>query len=142
MRLWGFWCLNMANWVRYPLPLFSAFPPLESMRSGGAIPPPQKGYLSDTCAMPYENRANGCDTPLCDAISKGHCAIWGGISHWAARPGKIVCRLLSGIGPEGAGKLKENAYLPSATVTANTVGEGDYPPDATEQTSVKNNVFH
>ena len=20
--LWGFWCLNMANWVRYPLPLF------------------------------------------------------------------------------------------------------------------------
>ena len=19
--LWGFWCLNMANWVRYPLPL-------------------------------------------------------------------------------------------------------------------------
>ena len=22
-------------------------------------PPPQKGYLSDTCAMPYENKANG-----------------------------------------------------------------------------------
>ena len=20
--LWGFWCLNMAKWVRYPLPLF------------------------------------------------------------------------------------------------------------------------
>ena len=20
--LWGFWCLNIANWVRYPLPLF------------------------------------------------------------------------------------------------------------------------
>ena len=20
--LWGFWCLNMGNWVRYPLPLF------------------------------------------------------------------------------------------------------------------------
>ena len=20
--LWGFWCLNMANWVRYPLPFF------------------------------------------------------------------------------------------------------------------------
>ena len=20
--LWGFWCLSMANWVRYPLPLF------------------------------------------------------------------------------------------------------------------------
>ena len=20
--VWGFWCLNMANWVRYPLPFF------------------------------------------------------------------------------------------------------------------------
>ena len=48
-------------------------------------PPPQKGYLSDTCATPYDNKANGCDTPLCDTISKGSCAIWGGISHWAAK---------------------------------------------------------
>ena len=47
--------------------------------------PPQKGYLSDTCAIPYENKANGCDTPLCDTISKRYCAIWGGISHWAAK---------------------------------------------------------
>ena len=83
--LWSFWCLNMANWVRYPLPLFLSVSPLESMQSGGAIPPPQKGYLSDTCAIPYENKANGCDTPLCDTISKGYCAIWGGISHWAAK---------------------------------------------------------
>ena len=48
-------------------------------------PPPQRGYLSDTSAIPYENEANGCDTPLCDTISKGYCAIWGGISHWAAK---------------------------------------------------------
>ena len=47
--------------------------------------PPEKGYLSDPCAIPYENKANGCDTPLCDTISKGYCAIWGGISHWAAK---------------------------------------------------------
>ena len=68
----------MGNWVRYPLPLFLSVSPLESMRSGGAIPPPlQKGYLSDTCAIPYENQANGCDTPLCDTIPKGYCAIWG-----------------------------------------------------------------
>ena len=39
--------------------------------------PPQKGYLSDTCAIPYQNKTNGCDTPLCDTISKGYCAIWG-----------------------------------------------------------------
>ena len=55
------------------------------MRSGGAIPPPQKGYLSDTCAIPYENKENASDTPLCDTISKGYCAIWGGILHWAAK---------------------------------------------------------
>ena len=48
-------------------------------------PPPQKGYLSDTGAIPYENKANWCDTPLCDTISKGYCAIGGGISHWAAK---------------------------------------------------------
>ena len=32
-------------------------------RNGGAIPPPPppgKGYLSDTCAIPHENKANGC----------------------------------------------------------------------------------
>ena len=68
-----------------PPPPFLSVSPLESMRSGGAIPPPQKGYLSDTCAIPYENKANGCDTPLCDTISTGYCAIRGGISHWAAK---------------------------------------------------------
>ena len=48
-------------------------------------PQPKKGYLSDTCAIPFENKANGCDTPLFDTISKGYCAIWGGISHWATK---------------------------------------------------------
>ena len=72
-----------------PPPPFLSVSPLESMRSGGAIPPPQKGYLSDTFAIPYENKANGCDTPLCDTISKRYCAIWGGISHWAAKFGLV-----------------------------------------------------
>ena len=68
---------------------FLSVSPLESMRSGGAIPPPplKKRYLSDTRAIPYENKANGCDTPLCDTISKGYCAIWGGILYWAAKCG-------------------------------------------------------
>ena len=41
---------------------------------------PTKGHLSDTCAIPHENQANGCDTPLCDyhTILKRYCAIWGG----------------------------------------------------------------
>ena len=68
-----------------PSPFSERFPLGEHSRSGGAIPPPQKGYLSDTCAIPYENKANGCDTPLCDTISQGYCAIWGGISHWPAK---------------------------------------------------------
>ena len=68
-----------------PPPPFLSVSPLESMQSGDAILPPQKGYLSNTCAIPYENKANGCDTPLCDTISKGYCAIWGDISHWAAK---------------------------------------------------------
>ena len=84
------WCLNMANWALYPLPLFSAFPLGEHAKWRCDSPPHkrQKGYLSDTCAMPYETRQNACDTPLCDTISKGYCMIWGGISHWAAKSPK------------------------------------------------------
>ena len=39
---------------------------------------PQNGYLSDACAIPYENKAKRVRYPLCDAISKGFRAIWGG----------------------------------------------------------------
>ena len=62
-----------------PPPPFLRVSPLKSMRIGCAIPPPphKKGYLGDTCATPHENKANGCDTPLCDTISKRYCAIWG-----------------------------------------------------------------
>ena len=68
---------------------FSEPSPLENMRSGAAIPPPlPRGYVSDTCPIyPMKTRQNGCKTPLCNTISKGYCAIWGGISHWAARVG-------------------------------------------------------
>ena len=60
-----------------PLPLFWAFPPRRACEVGVRYPPPQKGvgYLSDTCAIPNENKANGCETPLCDTISKRSCAI-------------------------------------------------------------------
>ena len=40
-----------------PPPPFLSASPLESMRSGGAIPSLKKGYLSDTCAIPHENKA-------------------------------------------------------------------------------------
>ena len=41
-------------------------------------PPPQKGYLSDTCAIPHENKAKWVGYPLCDTTSKGYCRIRGG----------------------------------------------------------------
>ena len=69
----------MANWVRHPSPFSQRFP-LGEHAKWRCDTPPQKGYLSDTGAIPYENKANGCDTPLCDTISKGYCAIWGGVS--------------------------------------------------------------
>ena len=87
LRAMGFLVSQHGQLGAIPPPPFLGVSPLETMRSGGAIPPPppQKGYLSDTCAIPYENKTNGCDTPLCDTISKRYCAIWGGISHWAAK---------------------------------------------------------
>ena len=77
----------MANWVRYPLPILSVSP-VESIRRGCAIPPPpptkevSQRYLRDTL---WKKMQNACDTLLGDTISKGYCAIWGGISHWAAK---------------------------------------------------------
>ena len=61
-----------------PPPPFLSVSPLESMQSGGAIPPPQKGYLSDTCAIPYENRASWCDTPPSAILSRKGIARCGG----------------------------------------------------------------
>ena len=54
---------------------------------------PSKGvsqrYLRDT----QWNKANGCDTPLCDTISKGYCAIWRGVSRTGPlRSHAITCR--------------------------------------------------
>ena len=74
-----------------PPPFSQRFPLGEHAKWRCDTPPPQKGYLSDTGAIPYENRANGCDTPLCDTISKGYCAIWGGISNWAAKFEPLFC---------------------------------------------------
>ena len=102
LRAMGFLVSQHGQLGAIPPPPFLSFYPLESMRSGGAIPPFQKGYLSDTCAIPYEKKANGRDTPLCDTISKGCCAIWGGISHWAAKSCSVL-RLCPGLAQERPG---------------------------------------
>ena len=77
LRAMGFLLSQHGQLGAIPPPPFLSVSPLEHMRSRGAIPPPQKGYLSDTSAIPFENKANRCDTPLYDTISQGYCAIWG-----------------------------------------------------------------
>ena len=86
LRAMGF--LGVSTWPigwDTPSPFSERLPLREHAKWRCDTPPPQKGYLSDTCAIPYENKANWCDTTLCDTISKRYCAIWGGISHWAAK---------------------------------------------------------
>ena len=83
LRAMGFLVSQHGQLGAIPPPPFSERFPLKKHAKWRCDTPPQRGYLSDTCAMPHENKANGCDTPLCDTISKGYCALWGGISHWA-----------------------------------------------------------
>ena len=86
LRAMGFLVSQHGQLGAIPPPPSLSVSPLKSVRSGGAIPSScQKGYLSDTCAISYENKESACDTPLCDTISKGCCAIWGGISHWTTK---------------------------------------------------------
>ena len=77
LRAMGFLVSQHGQLGAIPPPPFLSVSPLEYMRNRGAITPPQKGYLSDTSAIPSENKAHGCDTPFCGTISKGYCAIWG-----------------------------------------------------------------
>ena len=85
LRAMGFLVSQHSQKGAIPPPPFMSVSPLGEHAKWGCDTPPPKGYLSDTRAIPYENKANGCDTPLCDTISEGYCAIWGGISHWAAK---------------------------------------------------------
>ena len=85
LRTTGFLVSQHGQLGAIPPPPFLSVSSLESIREAEVrYPPPPKGYLSDTCAIPSENKENGCDTPPCDTISKGYCAIWRGISHCAA----------------------------------------------------------
>ena len=78
LRAMGFLVSQHGQLGAIPPPLFLSVSPLERMRSGGAIPPPLKRGISAILARyPMKTRQNGCDTPLCDTISKGYCVIWG-----------------------------------------------------------------
>ena len=69
-----------------PSPFSERFPLGEHAKWRCDTLPPQ-GYLSDTCTIPYENKANGCDTPLCDTINLRFGGAWGGETSRAAQRG-------------------------------------------------------
>ena len=83
--------VGVSTWPIPPPPFSDHFPQREhaKWRCDTTPPPPPKGYLSNTGAIPYENKANGCGTLLCDTISKGYCAI-GGVSR-TGPPSVYVC---------------------------------------------------
>ena len=59
-------------------------------------PPPQRGYLGDTCAMPYENKAKRMRYPPLRYYLERVLLDMGGISHWTAKQwGMEVWSLLS-----------------------------------------------
>ena len=77
--LWGFWCLNMANWVRYPLPLFSAVLPWRACEVEVREPPLKRGISAILARYPMKTRRMGAIPPSAILSRKG-IARYGGVS--------------------------------------------------------------
>ena len=79
--LWGFWCLNMANWVRYPpAPLSERFPLGKHAKWRCDTPPPLKRGISAILARyPLKTRQMGAILPSAMLSRKG-IARYGGVS--------------------------------------------------------------
>ena len=109
--LWGFWCLSMANSIigcDVPSTFSEGFPLGEHAKwRCDTPPPPTKGYLSDTCAISHENKANGCETPSAILSQKG-IARYGGVSRTGPLSvGKIAFRM----GADNLGSLVDVPFL-------------------------------
>ena len=80
LRALGFLVSQHGQVGAIPPPPFLRFSPLERACEVGVRypPPPQKGYLSDTCAIPYEKKAKWCDTPSAILSRKGIVRYGGG----------------------------------------------------------------
>ena len=65
-----------------PSPSAERFPIGEHAMKWRCDANPQKWYLGGTCAIPYENKENACDTPYLERVLRD---MGGGISHWAAK---------------------------------------------------------
>ena len=75
----------MATWGATPPPPFLSVSPLESMRSGGAIPALKRGISAILARYPMKTRQMGAIPPSAILSRKGIARYGGGISHWAAK---------------------------------------------------------
>ena len=82
--LWGFWCLNLANWMRCPLPFFLAFPPWRACEVEVRYPPLKRGISATLARCPLKTRQMGAIPPSAIPSRKG-VGDMGGISDWAAK---------------------------------------------------------
>ena len=64
LRAMGFLVSQHGQLGAIPPPPFSERFPIGEHAKWRCDTPPQKGYLSDTGARPYENKGNGCDAIL------------------------------------------------------------------------------
>ena len=83
--LWGFWCRNMTNWVRYPPSPFAEPFPLGEHAKWRCDTPPQRGISAILARYHMKTRQNGCDTPSAILSRIGIARYGGGILHWAAK---------------------------------------------------------
>ena len=72
LRTMGFLVSQHGQLCAIPPPPFLSVSPLESIREVEVrYRPPSKGYLSDTCAIPYENKGMGAIPPSAILSRKG-----------------------------------------------------------------------
>ena len=86
--LWGFWCLNMANWVRYPLPLFCAFPRWRACEV--EVTPHKRGTSAILARYHMKKRQIGCDTAM---LSPQGIARYEGVSRPGPLSSKPHCKM-------------------------------------------------
>ena len=78
-RYGGFWYLNMANWVRYPSPLFWAFPPWRECEVEVRYPPLERGISAIPARYPMKTRQMVAIPPSA-ILSRKAIARYGGVS--------------------------------------------------------------
>ena len=90
LRAMGFLASQHGQLGAIPPPPFPSVSLLESMRSGGAIPPHKRGISAILARYPMKTMQKRAIPPLRYYLER-YCAIWAGISHWAAKAFLCFC---------------------------------------------------